>query len=77
MAVVVPAQGVPTDETTARALVTYCLQELAYYKAPGWVLFRSELPTTPTNKIQKNLIFASDSHRTQGAWDCRPMKKRS
>jgi acyl-CoA synthetase (AMP-forming)/AMP-acid ligase II len=37
--------------------VTYCLRELAYYKAPGWVLFRQELPTTPTNKIQKNLIF--------------------
>lgn len=77
MAVVVPAQGVSPDEATARALVNYCLQELAYYKAPGWVLFRTELPTTPTNKIQKNLLFVGDKDRTEGAWDCRPMKKRS
>jgi acyl-CoA synthetase (AMP-forming)/AMP-acid ligase II len=77
MAVVVPAPGAQPDEATASALVSHCLRELAYYKAPGWVLFRVELPTTPTNKIQKNLIFAPGGDRTEGAWDCRPMKKRS
>ena len=77
MAVVVPAPGAQPDEATASALVSHCLRELAYYKAPGWVLFRTELPTTPTNKIQKNLIFAPGGDRTEGAWDCRPMKKRS
>lgn len=77
MAVVVLAPEVRPDEATARDLVAYCLRELAYYKAPGWVLFRSDLPTTPTNKIQKNLLFTPDSSRTEGAWDCREMKKRS
>lgn len=77
MAVIIPAQGCEPDQALAHELVRYCLQELAYYKAPGWVLFREELPTTPTNKIQKNLIFNPDSSRTEGAWDCREMKKRS
>jgi acyl-CoA synthetase (AMP-forming)/AMP-acid ligase II len=77
MAVVVPAQGVVPGQTVAQELVRHCLQELAYYKAPGWVLFRDELPTTPTNKIQKNLIFSASADPTQGACDCRPMKKRT
>lgn len=77
MAIIVPADGITPNEAVARNLVTYCLQELAYYKAPGWILFRTELPTTPTNKIQKNLLFEPNSDRTAGAWDCRAMKKRS
>jgi crotonobetaine/carnitine-CoA ligase len=77
MAVVIPAQGCQPDQALAHELVRYCLQELAYFKAPGWVLFRDQLPTTPTNKIQKNLIFSGSSDPTQGAWDCRLMKRRS
>jgi len=76
MAVVIPVPGTPVTQATAAELVTYCLQELAYYKAPGWVVFRQALPTTPTNKIQKNLIFEPDKNPFDGAWDCRDMKKR-
>jgi hypothetical protein len=39
-------------------------------------VFRQALPTTPTNKIQKNLIFEPDQNPFDGAWDCRDMKKR-
>lgn len=77
MAVVVPAAGTPANEHTAQSLVTYCLGELAYYKAPGWVSFRDSLPVTPTNKIQKGLIFAADQDPLKNAIDCRAMKKRS
>lgn len=76
MAVVVPAAGVAGDAHTAQALVRYCLDELAYYKAPGWVVFRDSLPVTPTNKIQKGLIFASQDPLAD-AIDCRALKKRS
>jgi crotonobetaine/carnitine-CoA ligase len=77
MAVVIAAPGCQPDQALAHELVRHCLQELAYFKAPGWVLFRDQLPTTPTNKIQKNLIFSGSSDPTQGAWDCRLMKRRS
>jgi crotonobetaine/carnitine-CoA ligase len=76
MAVVVPAEPGAASLSAAQDLVRYCLQELAYYKAPGWILFRHELPTTATNKIQKNLIFNAVNDPTQGAWDCRSMKRR-
>ena len=77
MAVVVPATGTPPSAETAQALVRHCLAELAYYKAPGWVVFRDVLPTTPTNKIQKNLIFGPGSDPLLGAYDCRSMKSRT
>jgi crotonobetaine/carnitine-CoA ligase len=76
LAVVVPAAGVPHGEETARALVLHCLSELAYYKAPGWVVFRTELPVTATNKLQKNRIFAPSSNMLADAHDMRALKKR-
>jgi len=76
LAVVVPAAGVPAGEATAQTLVRHCLAELAYYKAPGWVVFRAELPVTATNKLQKNRIFAPDSNMLADAFDMRALKKR-
>ncbi|MCA3181357.1 MAG: AMP-binding protein [Burkholderiaceae bacterium] len=76
MAVVVPAEGAAPDAATAQALVRHCLAELAYYKAPGWVAFRASVPVTPTNKIQKNRIFAEGEDPRAAAIDCRAMKKR-
>ena len=76
MAVIVPAQGSPASEAAAHELVRYCLKELAYYKAPGWVAFREALPVTPTNKIQKNRIFEPGRDPRDGAIDCRTLKKR-
>lgn len=77
MAVVVPASGTAASAETAERLVRHCLAELAYYKAPGWVVFRESLPTTPTNKIQKNQIFASGQDPRAGAIDLRSLKKRA
>ena len=76
LAVVVPATGVSPDADTAQALVRHCLAELAYYKAPGWVVFRTELPVTATNKLQKNRIFAAGSDMLADAHDMRALKKR-
>src|SRR5206468_1578658 len=52
--------------------------KLAYFKAPGWFLFVSSLPTTGTQKVQKTQIFprGEDPRRRPGAVDLRARKKR-
>src|SRR5262249_10797584 len=37
----------------AEALVSFCLERLAYFKAPGYIAFCNALPLTPTEKIQR------------------------
>ena len=76
LAAIVPAPGAPAGPDAARALVEHCLATLAYYKAPGWVVFRDELPVTSTNKLQKHLLFAKGEDPRAQAIDTRPLKKR-
>ena len=81
MACVVPAadirRGRARDEATARSLVEWCLARLAYYKAPGWVLFLDELPVTATNKIRKADLkdLGGDPAENPAAIDLRSMKE--
>lgn len=77
MACVVPAAGAARDEATARELVQWCLDRLAYYKAPGWILFLDELPVTATNKIKKADLkdLGGDPQQNPDAIDLRSMKK--
>ena len=79
MACVVPMAGVTADRPLAERLCDFCLDRLAYFKAPGWVLFVESLPTTGTQKVQKTQIFppGEDPRRRPGAVDLRPRKKRS
>ena len=56
MACIVPREPVPAADAarTWRAIVfEFCMQRLAYYKAPGYVAFVQQLPLTPTEKIQR------------------------
>jgi crotonobetaine/carnitine-CoA ligase len=78
MACVVPMAGVTADRALAERLCDFCLDRLAYFKAPGWVLFVESLPTTGTQKVQKTQIFppGEDPRRRPGAVDLRPRKKR-
>lgn len=66
------------DRALAQAIFAYCNERLAYYKAPGWIWFTKELPTTGTQKIQKHVIFPgmSDPRETPGMIDLRAMKRR-
>jgi crotonobetaine/carnitine-CoA ligase len=59
-------------------LQDWCLGRLAYFKAPGWILFVDRLPTTGTQKVQKTQIFpkGEDPRRSPGALDLRPRKRR-
>jgi acyl-CoA synthetase (AMP-forming)/AMP-acid ligase II len=78
MACVVPMPGIAADRALAEGLTDFCLERLAYFKAPGWVLFVESLPTTGTQKVQKTQIFpkGEDPRRRPGAVDVRARKKR-
>jgi acyl-CoA synthetase (AMP-forming)/AMP-acid ligase II len=60
---------------TATSIQDWCLQRLAYFKAPGHVAFIDELPTTSTNKVQKAKLaeFPLDPRRR---FDLRARKRR-
>ncbi len=79
MACVVPMPEVPGNGDTAAALFEWCRDRLAYYKAPGWVLFVESLPTTATQKVQKIRIFPAgeDPRDRPGIIDLRPRKRKS
>jgi crotonobetaine/carnitine-CoA ligase len=78
MACVVPMPGAAADAALAGRLADFCLERLAYFKAPGWVLFVESLPTTGTQKVQKAQIFprGEDPRARDGAVDLRERKKR-
>ena len=63
---------------TAHTLFDFCHANMAYYKAPGWIMLTASIPTTATQKIQKHQIFAPDvDPRTlDGIIDLRAFKKR-
>jgi acyl-CoA synthetase (AMP-forming)/AMP-acid ligase II len=56
----------------ANEIVAWCVDRLAYYKAPGFVAFVTELPLTSTQKIQRDELrdlvasLAGDAHDTRG-----------
>ena len=62
----------------ARDVLEFCLQRLAYFKAPGYVLFCEKLPLTPTEKIQRGRLkeLAQEMLTTPACIDLRALKKR-
>jgi acyl-CoA synthetase (AMP-forming)/AMP-acid ligase II len=62
----------------ADELFDWCMARLAYFKAPGFVLFVASLPTTGTQKVQKAQIFprGEDPRKRAGTVDLREGKKR-
>ncbi|MCB1341312.1 MAG: AMP-binding protein [Pseudooceanicola sp.] len=66
------------SEALARAIVAWCLGQLAYYKAPGYVAFVEALPLTATQKIQRAVLKAQAAELVgaPGTLDTRDMKKR-
>jgi len=77
MACVVLKPGATRDAATAAALTDFALTKLAYYKAPGWVMFRDSVPLTSTQKVQKTQLFppGTDPTKLPGAFDLREKKK--
>ena len=63
----------------ARSCFDFCHENMAYYKAPGWVWFTAEIPTTGTQKIQKHRLFAPgmDPRKQPDMIDMREHKRRN
>lgn len=77
MACVVINEG-SRDQAQATLLFDHAFTELAYYKAPGWLVFLDSIPITGTQKIQKHAIFGQDEDPRQYAlaFDFRLLKRR-
>jgi acyl-CoA synthetase (AMP-forming)/AMP-acid ligase II len=77
LACVVLKQARPAREISD-ALFQHCLEQLAYYKAPGWIHVVESLPTTGTQKVQKHAIYpaGTDPRALADIIDMRGMKRR-
>ena len=75
MACVVLTPGTPPERDTAVSIQDWCLERLAYFKAPGHVAFLAALPVTSTNKVQKAKLtdFSLDPSQS---FDLRERKRR-
>ena len=78
-ACVVLGERVPRTETVATELFEMCMERMAYYKPPGWLLFVDDLPTTGTQKIMKHALFGAgvDPTALDDVHDFRSRKRRS
>ncbi len=77
-AFVVLRPGASADADTAMALQSHCRQSLAYFKAPGYVGFRADLPQTASQKLARAQIKALGATAVESglAFDLRHLKKR-
>jgi acyl-CoA synthetase (AMP-forming)/AMP-acid ligase II len=64
------------SETLARDITTWCVDRMAYYKAPGYIAFVTELPLTSTQKIQRGELRTLVASLAATAHDTRGLKRR-
>ena len=78
LACVVLTNKILNTYESANTIFKHVYEKLAYFKAPGWVLFVDNLPTTGTQKILKHKIFPNNENPTekQGMFDLRKLKIR-
>jgi len=78
LAMIVAESAVDNADQLAAEIVHYSLEQLAYYKAPGWIAFIDEIPLTGTGKIQRGVVksLATDLMHAQRCIDTRALKKR-
>jgi acyl-coenzyme A synthetase/AMP-(fatty) acid ligase len=79
MACIVPRKPLEkTFESAAHDVVSFCLRQLAYYKAPGYVAFCDQLPLTATEKIQRAALntLARELLEQGKCIDTRSLKRR-
>ncbi|HYR35362.1 MAG TPA: AMP-binding protein [Burkholderiales bacterium] len=75
MACVVLQSGAAPSRETALSIQDWCLERLAYFKAPGHVAFLAELPVTSTNKVRKAKL-ADFALNPADSYDLRDRKRR-
>jgi acyl-CoA synthetase (AMP-forming)/AMP-acid ligase II len=78
VAAVIIAEQVGADRVLAEDIVRWSLEQMAYYKAPGWICFVDQLPLTATEKIQRGGLknFVAKLMREGAFFDLRDLKRR-
>ena len=78
-AAIAPRPGHAHDAALAETLFAWCLERLAYYKAPGYFAFMDRLPTTATQKIRKADLgdLAQNPAAHPNVFDLRARKQQS
>ena len=57
----------PRAQVAMEALLDYCQERMPYFAVPRYIEFVSELPKTPTGKIQKHNLRGAGI--TANTWD--------
>jgi acyl-CoA synthetase (AMP-forming)/AMP-acid ligase II len=78
VAAVIISEQAGADRALAEEIVRWSLEQMAYYKAPGWISFVDSLPLTATEKIQRAGLkdFVAKLMRDGAFHDLRGLKKR-
>ena len=78
-ACIVPKTPPADAAALAREITEWCLTQLAYYKAPGYIAFIDALPLTATQKLQRAALGARARDLLDAAdtVDLRDLKKRT
>ncbi|WP_428487536.1 AMP-binding protein [Rhodopila sp.] len=64
------------NQALAHEIASWCVDRLAYYKAPGFIAFVPELPLTSTQKIQRGELKRLVASLAGTAYDTRSLKRR-
>jgi acyl-CoA synthetase (AMP-forming)/AMP-acid ligase II len=78
VAAVIISDRAGADRALAENIVRWSLEQMAYYKAPGWICFVDALPLTATEKIQRGGLkdYVADLMRDGAFFDLRDLKRR-
>ena len=78
MACVVLEDDKKKSKEVAEILFNHAIEKMAYFKAPGYILFMDDLPVTGTQKVVKHKIFEPeiDPRNLTGVFNFTHLKKR-
>ncbi|HLZ01024.1 MAG TPA: ATP-dependent acyl-CoA ligase [Bradyrhizobium sp.] len=78
VAAIIIAERAGADRALAEDIIGWSLEQMAYYKAPGWICFVDSLPLTATEKIQRGGLkdFVATLMRDGAFHDLRDLKRR-
>ena len=67
------------DAARAEQIARWALDQMAYYKVPGWIAFVDDLPVTSTQKVLRGELKTrlAACFEAGGFFDTRHLKKRS
>lgn len=69
-AFILPVAGGSSATIPAEELAAWCAQRLAGYKVPRYIEYRvTDFPRTPSQRVQKTLLTASDYESQSPVWD--------